>query len=328
MNFDENGLPVDNDQGLEFRDDTLPIPGMEKEAHIYDLAPDGLGVEQDMVEDAKAAKVIGGQTIMMHMPGSKRFDDFSCLQTIDSREFKPKSDTYTTLTHSELVGEVQYAIDRYLTPNGIKVVDQMCVLGKGKALEGPPKLGARMFGLMGLSLRHDEGAEDAVQAIVGIQNALDGSGRAQVCVGNRVFICDNMAFSGDLMISHRHSKNIAKTMYGAIHGIIRDTIDRFRKDVELRDLLKNQYVGLDEGFRILAELAAADAFDNMKQFNNAVRQYRWPQYGVFASDESLWSVYNAATWGVKSNCSPLGVIESTNIITSKFRELVGVGVED
>jgi hypothetical protein len=312
----------------EFQDDTLPIPGLEPEAHIFvgvdlALAPDGPGLEDDLREVKQ--KTVSGNSIMMHMPGSKMFEDFKCIDTIDAREFKPKSDTYTVLTHNELVGEVMYAIDRYLTPNGINITDQVCVLGKGKTVDGPPKLGARLFGLLGLSLRHDEGADDAVQCVVGIQNALDGSGKAQVCVGNRVFICDNMAFSGDLMVSHRHSKNIAKTMYGAVHGIIRDTIDRFRKDVELRDLLKKHEVGLDEGFRILAELAALDAFDNMKQFNNAVKQYRWPQYGVFANDSSLWGVYNAATWGVKSNCSPLGVIESTNVITTKFREIVGVG---
>lgn len=273
--------------------------------------------------DSTVSKEIGGSRVMMHMPGSKMYDNFDVIRTIDVRQFKPKSETYVTVTHGEIIDEVLHAIDRFLVPAGIDITDQLCVLGKGRGLEGQV-LGAKMFGLIGLGLHSDSVADDRTQCVIGMQNALDGSARVAVCVGNRVFVCDNLAFAGDQTFMHRHTKNAMNNLLISIQSIIRGAPERFTKDMELHNRLKNESCKFDRGLTILTDLASNDAFDNMRQFKAAIGHYRYPKFGVFANDDSLWSVYNAATWGVKANVSPLGVLSSTAIIDNYFRKEVNM----
>src|SRR4051794_1682347 len=54
------------------------------------------------------------------------------------------------------------------------------------------RTGAKMFGVMEL----DQGMEGARFAL-GLRNSHDKSFRLSICVGYRVFVCDNLAFHGD-----------------------------------------------------------------------------------------------------------------------------------
>jgi hypothetical protein len=67
------------------------------------------------------------------------------------------------------------------------------------------RTGAKMFGLMEL----DQGMPGASFAL-GIRNSHDKSFRLSITVGYRVFVCQNMAFKGDLEpVLARHSKNFS-----------------------------------------------------------------------------------------------------------------------
>lgn len=281
---------------------------------IYGVAP---------VAEKDSTVRIGKSTLMMHVPGSKMYDNSIVLDDIDYEAFKPESETYVTVTHKEAWQIGMELINNVLGNQGVKVTKEHIVLAKGKTREGAQVLGGRMFGMAELNLVSGDRPDD-FRAVFGMQNALDGSGRFVAGIGMCVFICDNTSFGGDLMTTHRHTKNIRKNIFGDLYNIISQAPDRFSSDVELIGKLKSHHLNKDQQYRCIAELVADDAFDTTKQIKAAMKHVRIPQYGVFVDDSSAWGVYNAATFGVKECASPMGVIGSTNKIDNYFRKLVGV----
>lgn len=63
--------------------------------------------------------------------------------------------------------------------------------------------GSRYFGM--IELRHTN-AEYSL--IVGLRNTHDKSWAASLVMGNRVFVCDNLSFSGEVLIGRKHTKRI------------------------------------------------------------------------------------------------------------------------
>jgi len=281
---------------------------------------ENLGQEPfETVEDGQWKNVaMKGASATLHMPGSKAYRDPACLQNINPDVFRP-SDSYTTIPHVELYNEIEYAINRFLVPAGINVTDRLFVIGTGKNREtGKMAPGAKAFGLMTLSLTDGREDDDRARAVVGWQNALDGSGRALVAAGEGIWACDNLAFN--VMGAHRHTKNIVKNMYSAVYDVVSGLPEQFLSSQRLHTMLRQVNIGVNDSLRLIAQMAAEDCFENMKQFKSAMKQLQFPDYAVFANDKSMWRVYNAATWGIKQSTSPLGVISSTSKVNEFFED--------
>jgi len=66
------------------------------------------------------------------------------------------------------------------------------------------KEGQRYFGL--LDLKRDTDSDYGLT--VGIRNSHDKTFAAGLCAGNRVFICDNLSFSNEIVLARRHTRYI------------------------------------------------------------------------------------------------------------------------
>jgi hypothetical protein len=65
--------------------------------------------------------------------------------------------------------------------------------------------GMKMFGVMDLNAEFTQG-----RFSIGLRNSNDKSMRLALTAGMRVFVCDNMAFSGDFTpLNHKHSKSLS-----------------------------------------------------------------------------------------------------------------------
>ena len=63
----------------------------------------------------------------------------------------------------------------------------------------------RYFGLIELESDSDAAGHGTV---VGIRNSHDKAFSAGLVLGSRVFVCDNLAFSGEVVLARKHTKNI------------------------------------------------------------------------------------------------------------------------
>ena len=95
-------------------------------------------------------------------------------------------------------------VERAFAHAGMNVVDQAHALGRD---------GDRYFGLMHLSVDrgnydHDEAQDTTGNGygfIAGLRNSHDRSFPASLVLGSVVFVCDNLAFSGEVVLARRHT---------------------------------------------------------------------------------------------------------------------------
>ena len=108
----------------------------------------------------------------------------STVKGLKLLETPPATDTWTPIPHYDLV----VALEGQLRARGISIVKEQFAVQK-----------AKLFGVIDTDYQiTEEGG-----AAIGIRTANDKSLALQLAIGYRVFICDNMAFHGDLIALRR-----------------------------------------------------------------------------------------------------------------------------
>ena len=98
----------------------------------------------------------------------------------------PATATWRPIAHGDLIS----ALDRQLLVRGISI---------GKETFAIQREGARLFAVLDLTLE----SSGEFCAAMGIRTANDRSMALEIAVGVRVLVCDNLAFSGDLIALRR-----------------------------------------------------------------------------------------------------------------------------
>src|SRR5205807_1578946 len=83
--------------------------------------------------------------------------------------------------------------------------------------------GQRYFGLLQIvnGTFHDD-----YSLIMGIRNSHDKAFPAALCLGSGVFVCDNLAFSGEIKLARKHTRFIERNVTQALkrttalHGLM------------------------------------------------------------------------------------------------------------
>ncbi len=177
--------------------------------------------------------------------------------------------------------------------------------------------GMKMFGIMDLRFGFDGG-----RFSIGIRNSNDKSMRLALTAGYRVFVCDNMAFSGDFApLLHKHTKNL--DLMDAI-SIAVDRIHRGYGSLEMR-VKEMKELGLTDNdarvliYRAFLERSIKGVPRNlMSEVHNL---YFNPGHDAF-KPRNLWSLSNAFTSAFKL-LGPLKRFEATARLGSFIK-----GVQD
>jgi len=153
--------------------------------------------------------------------------------------------------------------------------------------------GMKMFGVMEL----DQGMHGARFAL-GVRNSHDKSFRLAVTVGYRVFVCENLAFSGDFSpVLAKHSKNFAlqNALSVGVDGMQRnfkpmvEAVDRWR-DFQLSDVAARL---------IIYQAFVEGALEVPRHLARSVHElYFKPQHEDF-TPRTMWSLSNAFTSSFK-----------------------------
>ena len=125
----------------------------------------------------------------MHNPYSTKTDrkSFEQLERIPT---PAPEGIYRPIAHSYLLDLVREKIDK----RGMKILEEDHVTSRGNQ---------RYFGILSVQSDSDDSTK-----MIGIRNSHDKSVSAAVCGGERVTVCSNMLFYGDVMIARKHTTNI------------------------------------------------------------------------------------------------------------------------
>lgn len=209
--------------------------------------------------------------------------------------------TYMPISHDEMARNIRRIGDDMLIPKGYVFQTEQYALGRD---------GQRVFGVF----QYANGSPDMGLAI-GWRNSYDKSMSAGLCIGAQVFVCDNLAFHGDVTILRRHTKNLHEDLMTQLLGALykstgnylclRNMAERF-KTLNVMDNQAYSTIGMLRGNDVLSPRLESIAFEEWKH----------PRFECF-QPRTVWSLYNAATFALKE-CPVQEKFELHNRLTEMF----------
>jgi len=215
----------------------------------------------------------------------------------------PETETYTPVSHYGLANKLLTISRNILTGFTLS-----------KESYGIAKDGKQLFGVLQFSNTADD-----IGLAIGFRNSYDKSMSVGLACGASVFVCDNLAFSGNITIMRKHTKFVWKeledkavvTCYGAQHNYkeILDDVEKF----------KALPFDTDMGFSHMGVLYGKDII-SPRQMAVAKDQWLKPKYPDF-EPRNAWSLYNAITESLKTS-PPQEIMERHIQLHDYFKNFV------
>ena len=193
--------------------------------------------------------------------------------------------TWFPIKHTTLFERVQES----LTALNLRIVEQAHALTRE---------GMRYFGL--LRVENCRPTSGDFGYVVGLRNSHDMSFTASIAVGSNVFVCDNLAFSGEITIARKHTRFIEQDLprlTGNAIGLLNQKWsvmeDRYNayKATEMTDTQVH-----DTLIRALDVEAST-----IKQLPTVLQEWRTPRHPEFAVQRNAWRLFNAFTEAAKES---------------------------
>jgi hypothetical protein len=182
------------------------------------------------------------------------------------------------IPHLELVNQV----DSRLQEHGMKIVTEAFGLARD---------GHRMFGLMQIS--NGQNADD-YSWVAGLRNSHDKSFPAGLCVGSGVFVCDNLAFSSEIVFGRRHTTNIMRDLPILVGTAIGKLSESWTDQNKRIEAYKETALTRAEAADMLLDALSQDVI-NTRQILPAFEEWRKPRHEEFAEKKNVWRLFNSVT---------------------------------
>lgn len=147
----------------------------------------------------------------------------------------------------------------------------------------------RLFGTLDIALPIAE----QVTLAVGVRNSIDQSFPLGFCAGARVFVCDNLSFSAELMVRRLHTLNGHVRFLDDIVQCVAK-LEAFRQAESLRIERMKEAVLSDVEADSLMLRAYERSLISPRLLPKLIQTWREPTYGEFAA-RTRWSLFNACT---------------------------------
>ena len=205
-------------------------------------------------------------------------------QTLSNIPCPPATETWHPISHIHLVNEVE----RALTASNMRIVNESY---------GVTEDNARMFGLLQIASM----AESKDYAyVIGLRGAIDKSLSRGLAVGSSVFVCDNMAFSSEIVMHRKQTKNILADLPLMVDTAIGQLSARWNDQARRIDAYKQTPIGQKDVDHLLAEMAG-EVFPWQK-FEDIRNEFKTPRHAEFGK-ENLWAMFNAVTEYLKPSAN-------------------------
>jgi len=245
-------------------------------------------------------------TLILHK-GAKQ----KSLAEIASYPPPEKTRTYTPVSHLELVNRVKEMSAEILKA---ELVSESY---------GCNKNGQRFFGV----LTYDQG-DDEHGLSIGLRNSYDKGISAGFCAGGKVFVCDNLAFSGDSATYARRHTGEHSQLWGDIDHAIRCALsgaeESFRKLTRQMAEMKEIPLSMDAGYDLLGRALWRDKVIGTYAANRAAREWENPSHEEFLP-MTVHRLYMALTDAMKLG-APQDAIQRHAKVHSFIEQLLPGGV--
>jgi CheY-specific phosphatase CheX len=171
-------------------------------------------------------------------------------------------------------------VERALTASNMRIVNESF---------GVTEDNARMFGL--LQVANCQETKDYAY-VIGLRGAIDKSLSRGLAVGSSVFVCDNMAFSSEIVMHRKQTKNILEDLPLMVDTAIGQLSAKWNDQGRRIDTYKQTAIGNKDAAYLLMEMAG-DVFPAQK-LPDIYAEFKNPRHAEFGK-ENLWAMFNAVT---------------------------------
>lgn len=214
---------------------------------------------------------------------------------------------------------------------GIRVVSEVHGMTRtAKNFDGTANdfgFGANYFGMFEVqsaNLKYEDHS-----TVIGFRNSHIKRLAASLALGTGVWICDNLAFSGEIMCGRKHTKNAMHDEIG-IRPMVIDAISKLLIVNEHQEERIEEYKSsnLDNGE---AEVIMIDALRNKivkpTQLPKLVQQWDTPDHEEFGRNKNVWRMFNAVTETLKGT-SPIELPNRTAKLHTLLDAKIGLAPLD
>ena len=200
----------------------------------------------------------------------------------------PATNTWMPVPHHRLLNQVETT----LVASGMSVCNQAHALWSD---------GLRYFGLLEVTNGENHGD---YALIVGLRNSHDKSFPAAIALGSAVFVCDNLAFSGEVTIARRHTRFIERDLPRIVHTAVGRLVDmRGQQDDRIEAYKSTELT--DQAAHDLVIRAVDASVLPITQVPTVLSEWREPSHAEFAADgKTVWRFHNAITHAWKGRNLP------------------------
>lgn len=214
--------------------------------------------------------------------------------------------TWFPLSHRTILGEVE----NQLKATGFSIEEETHALTHD---------GARYFGVLSVTMK--ERTKSDFGWVVGLRNSHDQSYPAGLVAGTRVFVCDNLAFSGEVRISRKHTKYAYRDLRHLTARAVGKLGDRLRNLDQRIEAYKAEPVA-DWLAHDIAVRAVDCAAITATQIPEVLREWRTPSHQAF-EPRNAWSLFNAFT-EIHKTINPHTALSRGEALHGLFDSLVGL----
>ena len=203
--------------------------------------------------------------------------------------------THVPVAHHSVVDMVKYALGYH----GHELVQEDY---------GVTPDGDKFFGVLSLKSPYGDYTD-----MVGLRNSHNKTFPISIAIGSRVFVCDNLAFSAEIVIKRRHTLNAKRDLPRLVGEVIEPLgdarkaqairYDRY-KALPLPDLMFNH--GVMEMYR--------QGIINLTRIGDVVNAYDHPPFDW--GNDSPWKLFNATTYALT------GKVAENPQATSKLHDVI------
>lgn len=197
-------------------------------------------------------------------------------QTLSLVPCPAPTSTWHPISHIHLVNEVE----RSLAASNMRIVNEAFGLTEDNA---------RMFGL--LQIANCKETTDYAY-VIGLRGATDKSLSRGIAVGSSVFVCDNMSFSAEIVVSRKQTINILRDLPLLIDTAIGQLSARWNDQAKRIEAYKQTAIGNRDAAYLLMEMAG-DVFPTQK-LPDIYAEFKAPRHSEFGK-ENLWALFNSVT---------------------------------
>lgn len=189
------------------------------------------------------------------------------------------TDTHKPIGHLELITTVE---------SQLALTGNMSIVNETFGLTAD---GMNMFGLLQVANCVDTG--DDYTYVLGVRNSNDKKFPAGVAVGSGVFVCDNLAFSSEIVLARKHTKNITDDLPALVATTIGKLSEHWLDQNKRIEAYKATPLTDDDALLLLIKAYRQDVF-NWNRGNDILAEWDKPSHPEFG-DRTLWSFFNAVT---------------------------------